>query len=215
MRTVWKPTGKVFTEIGYSWKPTGRIFTIVGNRFPLTRITSTKEVPLKKSTITSVIIPSPELKVYSRKLKASRSIGSNSKVVQIVLCALCYPTNDGEDLVPAIIAPEPVVSTGTPSSTTIDQDAPSISCYSKQCALSQQPPEHINKWTKDHPIDNVIGDPSRPVSTRHQLQDEALLCYFDTFLSSVEPKSYKEALTESSWIEAMQKELNEFKLLEV
>ncbi|GKE72215.1 retrovirus-related pol polyprotein from transposon TNT 1-94, partial [Tanacetum coccineum] len=25
-----------------------------------------------------------------------------------------------------------------------------------------QPPEHINKWTKDHPIDNVIGDPSRP-----------------------------------------------------
>ncbi|GKC09410.1 integrase, catalytic region, zinc finger, CCHC-type containing protein [Tanacetum coccineum] len=24
-----------------------------------------------------------------------------------------------------------------------------------------QPPEHINKWTKDHPIDNVIGDPSR------------------------------------------------------
>ncbi|GJU83779.1 retrovirus-related pol polyprotein from transposon TNT 1-94 [Tanacetum coccineum] len=51
-----------------------------------------------------------------------------------------------------------------------------------------QPPKHINKWTKDHPLDNVIGDPSRPVSTRHQLQDEALLCYFDAFLSSVEPK---------------------------
>ncbi|GKE08650.1 retrovirus-related pol polyprotein from transposon TNT 1-94 [Tanacetum coccineum] len=32
-----------------------------------------------------------------------------------------------------------------------------------------QPPKHISKWTKDHPIDNVIGDPSRPVSTRHQL----------------------------------------------
>nr|GEV09643.1 retrovirus-related Pol polyprotein from transposon TNT 1-94 [Tanacetum cinerariifolium] len=27
-----------------------------------------------------------------------------------------------------------------------------------------QPPEHINKWTKNHPIDNVIDDPSRPVS---------------------------------------------------
>ncbi|GKF45150.1 retrovirus-related pol polyprotein from transposon TNT 1-94, partial [Tanacetum coccineum] len=74
-----------------------------------------------------------------------------------------------------------------------------------------QPPEHINKWTKDHLIDNVIGDPSRPVSTRHQLQDEALLCYFDDFLSSVEPKSYKEALMKSCWIEAMQEELNEFK----
>ncbi|GJU05485.1 retrovirus-related pol polyprotein from transposon TNT 1-94 [Tanacetum coccineum] len=73
-----------------------------------------------------------------------------------------------------------------------------------------QPPEHINKWTKDHSIDNVIGDPSKPFSTRQQLQDEALFCYFDAFLSSVEPKSYKDALTKSCWIEAMQEELNEF-----
>ncbi|GKA88430.1 hypothetical protein Tco_0810194 [Tanacetum coccineum] len=78
-----------------------------------------------------------------------------------------------------------------------------------------QPPKHINKWTKDHPINNVIGDPSRPVSTRHQLQNEALFCYFDVFLSSVEPKSYKEAFTESCWIESMQEELNEFERLEV
>ncbi|GKC21536.1 hypothetical protein Tco_1023686 [Tanacetum coccineum] len=70
--------------------------------------------------------------------------------------------------------------------------------------------EHISKWTKDHLIDNVIGDPSRPVSTPHQLQNEAMFCYFDAFLYSVEPKSYKEALTESCWIEAMQEELNEF-----
>nr|GEX40159.1 hypothetical protein [Tanacetum cinerariifolium] len=45
--------------------------------------------------------------------------------------------------------------------------------------------------------------------------DEALLCYFDDFLSSVEPKSYKEALTESCWIEAMQEELNKFECLKV
>ncbi|GJV06791.1 retrovirus-related pol polyprotein from transposon TNT 1-94 [Tanacetum coccineum] len=79
---------KVFTEIGYSWKPTGRIFTIVGNRCPLTRIASTKEVPLKETTITPVITLSLELKIYSRKPKASRSVGSSNKskiVVQIVL----------------------------------------------------------------------------------------------------------------------------------
>ncbi|GJS29161.1 hypothetical protein Tco_0489781 [Tanacetum coccineum] len=80
IRKVWKPTVKVFTKIGYSWKPTGRIFTIVGNRCLLTRIASTKEVPLKETTITPVITPSSELKVYSRKPKASRSLGSNSKV---------------------------------------------------------------------------------------------------------------------------------------
>ncbi|GJV32185.1 retrovirus-related pol polyprotein from transposon TNT 1-94 [Tanacetum coccineum] len=150
--------------------------------------------------------------------------------------------------VPAVPAPEPVISTGTPSSTTVDQDAPSMSTSqttqetpypiiplgieeaahdievahldnnpfvefsvpepsfeessTKVVILNHvhsinQPPEHINKWTKDHPIDNVIGDPSRSVSTRQQLQDEALFCYFDAFLSFVEPKSYKDALTES------------------
>ncbi|GJY44580.1 integrase, catalytic region, zinc finger, CCHC-type containing protein [Tanacetum coccineum] len=29
-QNVWKPTGHVFTEVGFKWKPTGRIFTIVG-----------------------------------------------------------------------------------------------------------------------------------------------------------------------------------------
>ncbi|GJZ93267.1 hypothetical protein Tco_0665332 [Tanacetum coccineum] len=71
-----------------------------------------------------------------------------------------------------------------------------------------QSPEHINRWNKDHPIENVIGDPSRPVSTRNQLQDEALFCYFNAFLSSVEPKIYKDALTKFSWIKAMQEELS-------
>ncbi|GJU88354.1 retrovirus-related pol polyprotein from transposon TNT 1-94 [Tanacetum coccineum] len=27
---IWKPTGKVFTEVVYKWKPTGRLFTLVG-----------------------------------------------------------------------------------------------------------------------------------------------------------------------------------------
>ncbi|GJV30273.1 hypothetical protein Tco_1386721 [Tanacetum coccineum] len=40
-KDIWKPTGKVFTQIGYIWKPTGRTFTIVGNACPLTRITTT------------------------------------------------------------------------------------------------------------------------------------------------------------------------------
>nr|GEW65087.1 retrovirus-related Pol polyprotein from transposon TNT 1-94 [Tanacetum cinerariifolium] len=84
MRKVWKPTGKVFTEIEYSWKPIGRTFTIVGNKCSLTRITSTKEVPLKETTITPVITQSPALKVYSRKPKASRSIrfGSKARIVE-------------------------------------------------------------------------------------------------------------------------------------
>nr|GEV76381.1 hypothetical protein [Tanacetum cinerariifolium] len=56
---------------------------------------------------------------------------------------------------------------------------------------------------------------AEPVSTRLQLHEQALFCYYDAFLTSVEPKTYKEALTQSCWIEAMQEELNEFERLEV
>ncbi|GKB46349.1 retrovirus-related pol polyprotein from transposon TNT 1-94, partial [Tanacetum coccineum] len=75
--------------------------------------------------------------------------------------------------------------------------------------------EHVTKWTKDHPLDNIIGELERPVSTRLQLHEQALFCYYDAFLTSVEPKNYKDALTQACWIEAMQEELNEFERLEV
>ncbi|GKF02673.1 retrovirus-related pol polyprotein from transposon TNT 1-94, partial [Tanacetum coccineum] len=75
--------------------------------------------------------------------------------------------------------------------------------------------EHVTKWIKDHPLDNIIGELIRHVSTRLQLHEQALFCYYDAFLSLVEPKTYKDALTQSCWIEAMQEELNEFEHLEV
>ncbi|GJU80687.1 putative ribonuclease H-like domain-containing protein [Tanacetum coccineum] len=75
--------------------------------------------------------------------------------------------------------------------------------------------EHVTKWTKDHPLENIIGELERPVSTKLQLYEQALFCYNDAFLTSVEPKNYKDALTQACWIEAMQEELNEFEHLEV
>nr|GFA41761.1 hypothetical protein [Tanacetum cinerariifolium] len=76
-------------------------------------------------------------------------------------------------------------------------------------------PHNNSKWTKDHPLNNIIGQLDRPVSTRLQLHEQALFCYYDAFLTSVEPKTYKEAMTQSCWIEAMQEELHEFECLEV
>ncbi|GJX12924.1 retrovirus-related pol polyprotein from transposon TNT 1-94 [Tanacetum coccineum] len=72
----WKPTGKVFTKIGYNWRPTGRTFTLVGNACPLTRITATKKVPLKEPIPLEVVAhESVVTKVYTRR----------PKVVQLVL----------------------------------------------------------------------------------------------------------------------------------
>ncbi|GKB11660.1 retrovirus-related pol polyprotein from transposon TNT 1-94, partial [Tanacetum coccineum] len=171
-----------------------------------------------------------------------------------VFGALCYPTNDSENLdfdeltamdsehsssgaalhemTPVIITPEVIaliaevvapvhdVSTGSPSSTTVDQDAPLPSNF--QTTPETQPPlipndvkednhdievahigndpyfgipilevpsdqssssdsihiivhpdhqiyEHNSKWTKDHPLENIIGELARPVSIRLQL----------------------------------------------
>ncbi|GJY71748.1 hypothetical protein Tco_0475451 [Tanacetum coccineum] len=115
---------------------------------------------------------------------------------------------------PAPTVPVPVNSPGTPSSTTIDQDAPSLSHSSSSSALQSpsfqqgvaaistsmednplspvdndpfvnvfspepsseasssrdvssaestyvtQTPHHLGKWSKDHLLDNVIGNPS-------------------------------------------------------
>ncbi|GJZ99726.1 retrovirus-related pol polyprotein from transposon TNT 1-94 [Tanacetum coccineum] len=78
-QNIWKPTGHVFTEVGLKWKPTGRTFTIVGNSCPLTRITSANVVPPKKTTSHSVETQKPELKVYSRKPKNVKNVGSSKK----------------------------------------------------------------------------------------------------------------------------------------
>nr|GEZ82622.1 retrovirus-related Pol polyprotein from transposon TNT 1-94 [Tanacetum cinerariifolium] len=47
------------------------------------------------------------------------------------------------------------------------------------------PSESLGRWTKDHPIANVIGDPSRYVSARKQLQTYAMWCFFDAFLTTI------------------------------
>ncbi|GJR49478.1 retrovirus-related pol polyprotein from transposon TNT 1-94 [Tanacetum coccineum] len=78
-----------------------------------------------------------------------------------------------------------------------------------------QPPDHLRKWTKDHPLDNIVGNPSRPVSTRKQLASDALWCCYHTVLSKVEPKNFKMAVNEDSWFEAMQDEIHEFDRLKV
>ncbi|GKC52033.1 hypothetical protein Tco_1074778 [Tanacetum coccineum] len=37
----------------------------------------------------------------------------------------------------------------------------------------------LTKLTKNHPLENIFGDPSRPILTRSQLQEHAIWCFFD------------------------------------
>ncbi|GJU56818.1 retrovirus-related pol polyprotein from transposon TNT 1-94 [Tanacetum coccineum] len=439
-QNIWKPTGHVFTEVGFKWKPTGSTFTIVGNSCPLTRITSANVVPPKKTTSYSVETQKPELKVYSRKPKNVKNVGSSKKakivesknanhlepnhtwgsnatdissssslfmtvrfgndhITRIIgyvdyqlgnatilrvyyveglrhnlffagqfcdadlkvafwkntffihnlegvdllsrsrdtnlytislddmlktsmiclllkaskikswlwhhrlshlkfgtlnklakdvlargiprhkfqkdhmcsACALgkskkssyqhkaedtnqekiyllhmdlCGPMRvasiNGKSSGPGLHSMTPATSSSrlvpnpdAPSSSTLStqqqEQSPNISYgfeespheestslgLSSNVRQTHTPFEHLGKWTKDHPIENVIGDPSRSVSMRKQLQTNAMWCYFNAFLTSVEPKNFKQAMTKPSWIDAMQEEIHEFQRLEV
>nr|GFB77302.1 hypothetical protein [Tanacetum cinerariifolium] len=75
-----------------------------------------------------------------------------------------------------------------------------------------QPYPHKKKWTKDHPLHKIIGDPKSSVQTRGQLANS---CLFSCLLSSIEPANVAEALRDADWVSAMQEELDQFARLKV
>ncbi|GKC98014.1 hypothetical protein Tco_1168289 [Tanacetum coccineum] len=252
----WKPTGKVFTKIGYNWRPTGRTFTLVGNACPLTRITATNKVPLREPIPLEVVAQeSVVTKVYTRRPKVPKTNGSNSKpkIAKSVISNKTEPgTSRGSNtsvapsssslvdlssglvtnpipqqpcnlplrddwdrlfqpmfdeyfnpptiavsLVPVVAAPRAVNLADSHMSTSIDQNALSTKSpktphfhddllheslhedSTSQGSSSNVRPIHtsfesLGRWTKDHPIANVIEDPYHSISTRKQLQTDAM-----------------------------------------
>nr|GEW13872.1 hypothetical protein [Tanacetum cinerariifolium] len=72
-----------------------------------------------------------------------------------------------------------------------------------------------HRWKKDHPLEQVIGNPSQSVRTRRQLELDGKMCMFVLTVSRTEPKNIKEAMADSAWIESMQEELHQFDRLDV
>nr|GEY85601.1 Gag-Pol polyprotein [Tanacetum cinerariifolium] len=68
---------------------------------------------------------------------------------------------------------------------------------------------------QDHPLEQVIGEPSQPVLTRNQLRSDGNMCMYALTVSSMEPKNVKEAMTDLAWIESMQEEILQFKRLDL
>nr|GEY22022.1 retrovirus-related Pol polyprotein from transposon TNT 1-94 [Tanacetum cinerariifolium] len=78
-----------------------------------------------------------------------------------------------------------------------------------------QPYPHEFQWTKDHPLEQVIREPSRPVLSRIQLLSDGDMRMYALTMSTMESKNVKEAMTDPAWIESMQEELLQFKRLDV
>nr|GEV07877.1 retrovirus-related Pol polyprotein from transposon TNT 1-94 [Tanacetum cinerariifolium] len=107
---------------------------------------------------------------------------------------LCVDAQALEVIAPIteVIPPVQAESTGLPFSTLVDQDAPSPS-------KSQTTPK-----TQSAVIPQDVKEDNLDIEVSHMRNDPLF-----------EPNMYKEALTQSCWIEAMQEELNEFERLEV
>nr|GEX30640.1 retrovirus-related Pol polyprotein from transposon TNT 1-94 [Tanacetum cinerariifolium] len=95
------------------------------------------------------------------------------------------------------------------TSTSIAETAPTPTNSSSQAT------NFLISSQDDHPLEQVIGEPSRPVLTRNQLRSDGDMCMFALTVSTMEPKNVKEAITDPTWIESMQEEILQFKRLDV
>nr|GEX20892.1 putative reverse transcriptase, RNA-dependent DNA polymerase [Tanacetum cinerariifolium] len=76
----------------------------------------------------------------------------------------------------------------------------------------RHPSEH--RWLKDHPLEQVIRNPSQSIRTRSQLDTDGEISMFALTVSRTESKNIKEAMADSAWIESMQEE-HQFDRLDV
>nr|GEU70458.1 integrase, catalytic region, zinc finger, CCHC-type, peptidase aspartic, catalytic [Tanacetum cinerariifolium] len=104
-----------------------------------------------------------------------------------------------------------------PFCTPVREVAESSSCnISNSNRHTFNQPQHSEyRWTKDHPLEQVRGNPSKPVQTRRQHTTDPEMCMFALTVSTVEPKNIKEAMADSAWINAMREELHQFDKLQV
>ncbi|GJU99986.1 ribonuclease H-like domain-containing protein [Tanacetum coccineum] len=125
----------------------------------------------------------------------------------------------------------PSVSTASPNEEDSTKEEPKVDLgnITNSYIVPTTPNTRIHK---DHPIDNVIGEVQSTVQTRRmskptseqgflsdvyeqKTHDTLNTCLYACFLSQIEPTSIAKALSDSSWVEAMQEELLQFKLQQV
>nr|GFA90117.1 hypothetical protein [Tanacetum cinerariifolium] len=114
-----------------------------------------------------------------------------------------------------------------------DRDKGAQADYNNLETIISVSPIPSTRIHKDHPKEYIIREVKSVVQTRKMAkQNEAglisfinkqkrtnqkdfLNCLFACFLSQMEPKKVTQALDDKSWVEAMQEELLQFKLLNV
>nr|GEW28891.1 integrase, catalytic region, zinc finger, CCHC-type, peptidase aspartic, catalytic [Tanacetum cinerariifolium] len=146
-------------------------------------------------------------------------------VFQPVFVDFFSPLAGVASTVPVEEALAAVESTSSPSSTTVDQDAPSPST-SQTTPQSQSQTIILCAEEESHDLEvaHMSNDPYFSIPIPETVFEESsssdvipTIVHSDAPILEhlIEPKTYKDALTQSCWIKAMQEELNEFERLKV
>nr|ABF97883.1 retrotransposon protein, putative, unclassified [Oryza sativa Japonica Group] len=102
---------------------------------------------------------------------------------------------------------KPSTSTQNEPSTSASPSQAQVEVEEEKAQDPPMPPRIHTALSKDHPIDQVLGDISKGVQTRSRV---ASICEHYSFVSCLEPKHVDEALCDPDWMNAMHEELNNF-----
>ncbi|GJY82955.1 hypothetical protein Tco_0496331 [Tanacetum coccineum] len=152
---TWKPTGRIFIQVGLKWIP-------IRNSFETRYNTNDIALPLGKET------HNPKTVICGNSFSLSAVVESSSRNIDNSNMHTFYQPHNSE-----------------------------------------------YRWTKDHPLEQVHRNPSKPVQTRRQLATDPEMCMFLLTVSTTKLKNIKEAMADSAWIEAMQDELHQLDKLQI
>ncbi|GKB47994.1 putative ribonuclease H-like domain-containing protein [Tanacetum coccineum] len=155
------------------------------------------------STIVATNIPPLNIQTTTETTSQAPTVTANENIIQA-------ETNKEHAQVDEVkfinIFSTPVQEQGETSSRYVDSS-------NMHTFYQRHPSRH--HWTKYHPLEQVIGNPSQSIRTRRQLETDGEMCMFVLIVSRTEPKNSKEAIANSALIEAMQEEIHQFDRLDV
>ncbi|GJY47931.1 hypothetical protein Tco_0437887 [Tanacetum coccineum] len=203
----WKPTGRIFKIVGLRWIPTRKMFTDNTTKVDTEPPNGSNDNITNPYECDQTLNVSAGLALQRQNDVCSHQFRPRSSSTNgVYFCAL-YLRKKGNLLyfnpspsvvqhVLVAVVQEPVVSTGTPSSTRIDQDTPSTS--TSQTTQEEQ----------SHVISTSVEEDDHEPSSEESSSRIVIPTYYDALLSSSEHKSYKDALTKSCWIDAMKSSMS-------
>ncbi|GJZ16337.1 retrovirus-related pol polyprotein from transposon TNT 1-94 [Tanacetum coccineum] len=130
--------------------------------------------------------------------------------------ALCYPTNDSEDLGKLKAKADIGFFVDAPSGSHLTSSSDHQSSLVHHGVVAEQSFE-VNPFSAadPEPFVNVFAPDSNSEASSSRLDTDALWCFYNSVLSTVEPKNFNSAVTEDCWFQAMQDEIHEFDRLNV